>query len=286
MRRVSSLALAPFVFVVVGMALVLIPQTAQAAVDCASLPQVGAHRGAPVAGSGLTENGMSAFRAAMANGAAYIETDLRHTADHHIVVMHDATLDRTTNLTGTVASKTLAQIRAGHLDDGEPIPTAATLFAWMRNAGVRGDLEQKNLGPAAMSLEVKMLGSYHLASRVHITSLRTTQLDAFRALTSNYVTVYIGRSTTTVATAQRYGTEVQLMYGAPIGDYVAAGMTVEAGATGTEQWDAVNAYPVVAVDTNDVLGLKAYLTAACGQGGNLRSQVSGKGYPYSTAATD
>lgn len=62
------------------------------------------------------ENSLPAFQAARRHWG--IETDIQVTSDGKWVVMHDATVDRTTNGTGTVASKTLAQFRALRIDTG------------------------------------------------------------------------------------------------------------------------------------------------------------------------
>jgi glycerophosphoryl diester phosphodiesterase len=52
-----------------------------------------------------------AFRKALASGADMLELDIGVTRDDRIVVLHDTTLDRTTNGRGTVASRTLRQIK-------------------------------------------------------------------------------------------------------------------------------------------------------------------------------
>lgn len=62
------------------------------------------------------ENSLPAFQQAKRHWG--IETDIQVTSDGKWVVMHDSTVDRTTNGTGTVASKTLAQFRALRLDTG------------------------------------------------------------------------------------------------------------------------------------------------------------------------
>ncbi len=74
-----------------------------------------AHRG----GSKLApENTMAAFRQAVDRwGADMLELDVRLTRDGHVVVIHDGTLDRTTDGRGLVAASTLAEIQtldAGH----------------------------------------------------------------------------------------------------------------------------------------------------------------------------
>lgn len=73
-----------------------------------------AHRGA----SGVRpENTLAAFREAIALGIDHLECDVRLSRDAHVVVIHDATVDRTTNGRGRVADHTLAELRA--LDAGE-----------------------------------------------------------------------------------------------------------------------------------------------------------------------
>jgi glycerophosphoryl diester phosphodiesterase len=72
-----------------------------------------AHRG----GRGIApENTLSAIRRAIALKADYVELDIRATRDGHLVIMHDRTVDRTTNGAGAVKELTLAQIR--ELDAG------------------------------------------------------------------------------------------------------------------------------------------------------------------------
>jgi glycerophosphoryl diester phosphodiesterase len=68
-----------------------------------------AHRGSSAE---APENTLPAFEAAVARGADAVELDVRLTADGAPVVIHDATLDRTTDRTGPVAALTLADLRA------------------------------------------------------------------------------------------------------------------------------------------------------------------------------
>ncbi|WP_122646726.1 glycerophosphodiester phosphodiesterase family protein [Enterococcus mediterraneensis] len=72
-----------------------------------------AHRGN---NSTYPENSKLAFMTAYNHWG--IETDIQVTSDGQWVCMHDPTVDRTTNGTGTVASKTLAQFRALRIDTG------------------------------------------------------------------------------------------------------------------------------------------------------------------------
>ena len=69
---------------------------------------VAAHRGFR---SKYPENTMEAFKAAVELGVDQIETDIRVTKDGELVIIHDATVDRTTNGTGKVNEYTLEEIK-------------------------------------------------------------------------------------------------------------------------------------------------------------------------------
>lgn len=58
------------------------------------------------------ENTLAAFAYAGSMGSHNFETDLRLTKDGEIVLLHDSTLNRTTNCTGPVADLTLAELQA------------------------------------------------------------------------------------------------------------------------------------------------------------------------------
>ena len=61
------------------------------------------------------ENSLEAVRHALYFGADIIETDVRMTKDGQIVIMHDYTVDRMTDGTGTISEMTLADIKKLHL---------------------------------------------------------------------------------------------------------------------------------------------------------------------------
>ncbi|MGH9755509.1 MAG: glycerophosphodiester phosphodiesterase [Blastocatellia bacterium] len=83
-------------------------------------PLVIAHRGASAY---EPENTLRAFDLAIRQGAQMIELDLHVTCDNHVVVIHDPTLNHTTNLTGRVDRLTLAEIRRADAGKGERVPT-------------------------------------------------------------------------------------------------------------------------------------------------------------------
>ncbi len=69
------------------------------------------------------ENTMPAFAEAVRVGADYIEVDVRTTADGKLVLMHDATVDRTTNGKGEIAKTTFDEVRALDAGGGARVPT-------------------------------------------------------------------------------------------------------------------------------------------------------------------
>lgn len=90
-----------------------------------------AHRG----GAGRApENTLAAFEQSAALGAAAIELDVRLSRDGEVVVIHDATVDRTTDGTGAVSSRTAAEL--GRLDAGHRFtPDAGRTFPF-RGRGI------------------------------------------------------------------------------------------------------------------------------------------------------
>jgi len=117
------------------------------------------------------ENTLPAFREAIRLGAQMIEFDIQLTKDNKMVLMHDETVDRTTDGTGKVSDLTFTEIRA--LDAGKKkdaqfagtiIPTFEETLAMMPknvwlNCHLKGDEE---VGKAAAAL-LKMSGRLHQA---------------------------------------------------------------------------------------------------------------------------
>ena len=137
------------------LALVLAP-AAQAAV-----PAVHAHRGGPVLAGVPTypEETLPAFQNAAQNLQAVLELDAKLTADDVPVVIHDPTLDRTTNCDGPVAERTLAELADCRADvlgapgndlptapapEPVPIATLAEVLAFAKADGIAVNLEIKN----------------------------------------------------------------------------------------------------------------------------------------------
>ncbi len=101
-----------------------------------------AHRGASAI---APENTMAAFRLAQSAGADLIELDVHLTADDEVVVIHDETLERTTDGRGFVRERTLAQVRALAITGGagERVPTLDEVVGWVRTTRLGLALEVK-----------------------------------------------------------------------------------------------------------------------------------------------
>ena len=106
-----------------------------------------AHRGASAL---APENTIAAIELAAKIGAKWIETDVRLTADHGLVMIHDPTLERTSNGQGSVVQTTMEDIRS--LDGGgwfspdyagEPIPDLQTFLEAVLDCGLSLQLELK-----------------------------------------------------------------------------------------------------------------------------------------------
>ena len=61
-------------------------------------------------GSSVIENTIYSFRRAVQHGARILEIDLRRTKDDHLILMHDSTVDRTTNGYGAIDAYLLEEI--------------------------------------------------------------------------------------------------------------------------------------------------------------------------------
>ena len=83
------------------------------------------HRGAP---ADEPENTLRSFARALAVGVAAVELDVQLTRDGRLAVIHDETLDRTTNGKGRVKDFTLAELKRLDAGRGEPVPSLEEVF--------------------------------------------------------------------------------------------------------------------------------------------------------------
>ncbi|MGE5171991.1 MAG: glycerophosphodiester phosphodiesterase [Rudaea sp.] len=110
-------------------------------------PRLAAHRGA---GRLAPENTLAAMRLGYAHGYRMVECDVKLSADGVAFLLHDATLDRTTDATGRADAATwreLSRLDAGSWHSGayagEPLPTLAAIARWSLAHGVAVNVEIK-----------------------------------------------------------------------------------------------------------------------------------------------
>jgi glycerophosphoryl diester phosphodiesterase len=225
------------------------------------LCRITAHRGnTGVAQTTATENGLLAFHRAVADGADYLESDVAATADDYPMLMHDATVDRTTDGTGTVRSKTAAQVRALHLEDGSRVPYVSGLLAYAQQTNHIVLLELKTPGGSVWWSRVANTIRHYGISHVIVQSFFSTRLDRMHALLPTVRLALTAYNQVPVSTARKYGT-LLLDYPALTADYAAA-----LGAVALHPWvenSAASAWSrdmghVDSVLTNQVVAAVAY----------------------------
>jgi glycerophosphoryl diester phosphodiesterase len=153
------------------------------------------HRGA----AGLEpENTVRSFRRACELGVDRIETDVRLTRDGHLICMHDATVDRTTNSTGAVAELTFAELRALDAGEDERAPTLQEAIAAVR-------------GQAVLQIELKGEGAVSPTLAI---------LDAMRMQPEEFLLTCFDASRLAEVHAQRPDLPVSLLFGQPPPDAI------------------------------------------------------------------
>jgi len=152
-----------------------------------------AHRGASAL---APENTMEAYRLAVEAGADAIEVDVHLTADGKLAVIHDETLDRTTDGSGSIASLTMKQIReadAGYRFEeadgslpfrgkGLKVPTLPEVLKWLpAGTGLVVEVKARGaVGPVVKALKgspVRASGAASLISFDEATIETARELD-------------------------------------------------------------------------------------------------------------
>jgi len=157
-------------------------------------PIIFAHRGAS---AHAPENTLAAFELAVEQGADGIELDVKLSADGQVVVIHDATLERTTGATGRVKDMTLDDLQA--LDAGnffsakftnEKIPTLEEVFeAVGEKTFINVELTNYNAPRDHLVESVCMLvKKFGLQKKVLFSSFLTSNLSKTRSYLPNVPT--------------------------------------------------------------------------------------------------
>jgi glycerophosphoryl diester phosphodiesterase len=140
------------------------------------------------------ENTLRSFVAAQDAGLDLIELDLHLSKDGTLVVMHDAEVDRTTDGTGPIADKTLAELRSLDAGRGERVPVFEEVLE-----AVRTPLQAEIKDVAAARALAAVMHERDLVGRVEVSSFHDDAIAEIARLVPGVRTALI---------ASRYGTDV------------------------------------------------------------------------------
>lgn len=140
------------------------------------------------------ENTLRSFVAAQDAGLDVIELDLHLSKDGALVVMHDDEVDRTTDGTGPIADKTLAELRALDAGRGERVPVFEEVLE-----AVRTPLQAEIKDVAAARALAAVMHDRDLVGRVEVSSFHDDAIAEITRLVPGVRTALI---------ASRYGTDV------------------------------------------------------------------------------
>ena len=167
----------------------------------ARAPRILGHRGE------TTSRGVENTLLAMRYAAPYVdllEFDLARTADHELVLMHDLTLDRTTNCSGKVAAWSLAALRAQCTVRGEPIPTFDEVAEYAASIGkpIAPELKNAAMTQGDLAQVVAVVNAHGLAGRTWVQSAYGNHLSSLRGMSSGLRLVLVSRSIPAVSTVR------------------------------------------------------------------------------------
>jgi len=157
---------------------------------------VTAHRGASYV---APENTMSAMVAAVEAGAEYAELDVGLTRDGEVVLMHDVTVDRTTEGTGELGSFSLAELTEleagawfGQGFGGEPIPTLREVIRFAKGK-LKLNIEIKNSRdePTIASAVVAIIRSEGFGEECMVTSFSRETVEEVKRIAPELRTGFI-----------------------------------------------------------------------------------------------
>ena len=144
-------------------------------------PYMLAHRGIPAL---APENTLESAILAYEKGADHIENDIYLTKDGHIVILHDGTLDRTTNGTGYIENYTLAELKQLLANEQFPveypdarIPTLREFFEEFKGKEVEHIVEIKSGNPAIVDKLIELMNEMGVENQVSVISFNASQLQ-------------------------------------------------------------------------------------------------------------
>ncbi|MCM3026168.1 glycerophosphodiester phosphodiesterase [Bacillus safensis] len=155
-----------------------------------------AHRGSS---SAAPENTFAAFDLAVQQGADYIELDVQLTMDQHVAVIHDVTVDRTTNGSGLVKSYTLDQLKkldAGSWFDSqyanERIPTLQEILErYSQRVGILIEIKHPKQQIGVEKAVVDIINRFAYSRHIMVQSFDANALQRVKAYAPSLRTAFI-----------------------------------------------------------------------------------------------
>lgn len=139
------------------------------------------------------ENTVRSFRRAEREGVDVIELDLHLSRDGELIVMHDASVDRTTDGTGPLAGHTLAELRRLDAGQGERVPTFEEVVDAVA-APIQAEIKDRD----AARVLAGVIKDRNLHERVTVISFHDSALRETRSLLPGIpLGLVTGRSTAT-----------------------------------------------------------------------------------------
>jgi glycerophosphoryl diester phosphodiesterase len=175
----------------------------QAAVN----PLLTAHRGIGNSAT-IPENSLPAFKYAADHGANIVELDVQLSSDGKMVVIHDKTLDRTTDCTGYVTDQTLAYINACDTEPaGSDPPSFRQALVYLKATDLKIRAELKGTWTSRqVETFVDEIALQGLTSRTIAASFSTTNLTHAKAHAPTLKRAYLhDGATPSAATIKKYG---------------------------------------------------------------------------------
>lgn len=172
-------------------------------------PRAFAHRGWHLDELTGMENSLAAFRRAVAEGYRYLETDVRATQDGVVVILHDATLDRTTDGSGEVEQLDWAAVRTARVGGREAVCRLADLLEELPGALLNVDVKADSAIVPVLDL-LRSTGQWH---RVCLASFSEARLQRLRRAAGSQLLTSMG---TASVIALRLRSALSLPFGPPI----------------------------------------------------------------------
>lgn len=238
---------------------------ADAASRCPGI-SIAAHRGSH--DRTHTENTIRATKRAIALRADMLEGDMALTRDGVWVMMHDRTVDRTTNGRGVLRDKTLTQVRRLRTTDGVHggVPTVAAQLSVLDSRpsmGVQLEIKPSVVGTAALGRLFRMFASHGLRQRLTVTSFHAKVVAAVRRRHPGWQTALVTNRRVPASTARRYGATLVVNQNALTSAYASsirsAGLAISVFRTNTtSQVSRARALRVSSIITDSVGMARTY----------------------------